>query len=250
MKKLVLLVLGFSLALGLSAQRNTFYYGDKDAREINSSIKLFDQLIADYEVSAEDLQRENEKMVADFQEEGGEQFAATYAKKTAVNDSLIGLYRSKILDIKETKQMFLEITAGSSKKRAVQSRGNNPAKLAAAADAYSLMSYTDAYLSGNSNFRQEGKMPDSGLTGLIVNEYYQDLIVTVHGPGSWTRQFSVSRDGGQATFSPPAPGRYIFSFSNGRETKSVVGTLHPGLSEFYDKAGNAYDLMATMPRGY
>ena len=246
MKKLVLLVLGFSLALVVSAQRNTFYYGDKNAVEINNSIELFDELIDDHEASIVSLKKENKKMVADFKRPGGEQFAANYAKKTAVNDSLISLYRSKVFELKETKQMFLEMTAGDAKRRTVKSRGNNPYKLAAAAEAYSVMSYTDAYLAG-ANF-SANEQPDSGLKGLIVNKFYQDLTVFVQGPGAWRREFDVPRNGGQVVFSPIYPGQYIFSFTNGRETKSVVKNLRPSLSEFYDQAGNRYDVMATMPR--
>ena len=249
MKEIILLVLGFSLALGVSAQRNTFYFGDKDAGEIESSIAAFDELIVDYEASVESLKKENDQMISDFQKLGGHQFANTYAKKTVENDSLINLYRSKIFELQETKQGFLEMTAGKSKKRMVKSKGNNPYKLAAAAEAYATMSYTDAYLAG-ANFSPDGQMPDSGLKGLIINKYYQDLTVTVIGPGNWQRLYSVSRNGGKIFFNPPYPGRYIFSFSNGRDVSSQVGYCRPGLSGACDEQGNKYDLMAIMPRGH
>ncbi len=249
-KSLMLLVLGFSLALAVSAQRNTFYYGDKNAVEIDNSIELFDELIEDHEASIVSLQKENDKMVVDFRRSGNGQSATTYAKRTAVNDSLINLYRAKVLELKETKQTFLEMTAGSGKKMVVSSRGNNPAKLAAAAEAYAVMSYTDAYVRGGASFFQNGGNTDSGLKGLIVNDYYQKLTVTVRGPGNWMSQFDVSANGGQTSFDPPYPGRYTFAFSNGRETKCITKDLRPGLSEFYDEEGNHYDIMATMPRGY
>lgn len=250
MKKIVVLALGFSLALGALAQRNTFYFGDKDVREIVSSIKAFDQLITDYEASIGSLQKENDQMITDFNKGFGDQLAQNYIKKTAVNDSLISLYRSKVFELKETKQMFLEITAGNAKRRTVSSRGNNPEKLRAAADAYSIMTYTDAYVSGNFNFSQSGQVPDSDLKGLIVNDYYQKLTVTVHGPGGWMRQFNVPPNGGRALFSPRIPGSYTFYFSNGRDTKAITKDLRPGFSEFYDEDGSRYDLMATMPKGY
>lgn len=251
MKKLVvLLVLSFGLAISVSAQRNTFYYGDKNAVEIDNSIALFNDLIDDYEESIVSLQKDNEKMVADFRKNGNSQSAKLYANRVAVNDSLITLYRSKVLELKETKQTFLEMTAGDSQRRVVSSRGNNPAKLAAAAEAYSVMSYTDAYVRGGvSSFQNEG-VADSGLKGLIVNKYYQDLVVTVRGPGGSMSQFNVPANGGRASFSPRMPGSYSFSFSNGRETKTVIKDLRPGFSEFYDEDGSRYDLMAIMPRGY
>lgn len=251
MKKiLMLLVLSFSLALAVSAQRNSFYYGDKNAVEIDNSIELFDELIDDHEASIVSLQKENEKMVVDFRRSGDGQSAKSYAKRTAVNDSLITLYRSKVLELKETKQTFLEMTAGNSKRKVVASRGNNPRKLAAAADAYAVMSYTDAYIRGGASSFQSDGFIDSGLKGLIVNDYYQKLTVTVHGPMNWMNQFNVSENGGQASFDPPSPGRYSFSFSNGWETKTIVKECRPGLSKYYDEQGNSYDLMATMPRGY
>jgi len=250
MKKLVLFVLGFILVLNLSAQRNTFYYGDKNTEEIANSIEAFDELIADHEARISSLKRENERMTASFQRSQSGQFASVYAKRTAVNDSLMSLHRSKVFELKETKQQFLEMTAGNPKRRAVSSRGNNPEKLRAAADAYSIMTYTDAYVSGNSNFSQSRQVSDSGLKGLIVNDYYQKLTVTVRGPGGWMSQFNVPPNGGRALFSPRIPGSYTFYFSNGRETKAITKDLRPGFSEFYDEDGSRYDLMAIMPRGY
>lgn len=250
MKKTFLLVLGFVLALAVSAQRNSFYYGDKNTEEIVNSIRAFDQLIADHETSIVSLKRDNERMTASFQRSGSGQFASVYAKRTAVNDSLISLHQSKVFDLKETKQRFLEMTAGNPKRRAVSSRGNNPEKLRAAASAYAVMTYTDAYVREGASSFQNGEHPVSGLKGAIVNDYFKTLTVTVRGEGGWMNQFNVPGNGGKAFFNPPFPGRYTFSFYDGIRTKTVQGDCRPGLMQFQDAQGNKYDLMATMPRGY
>ncbi len=248
MKKFaVLFVLGFSLALSLVAQRNTFYYGDKNAAEIDNSIELFNELIDDYERSISSLQKENEKMVSDFQKPGGEQFAKNYAKKTTVNDSLIGLYRSKVLDLKETKYAFLEKTAGSGKKMVVSSKGNNPEKLRAASDAYATMRYVDSYTSGNGKSGATNETPARILKGLIVNEWHENVTFYVYGPGIWEREFRVPGDG-RVEFDIPSPGEYRFVSVRGREINTITKTCRPGVSGFQDSEGNKYDIMTTLQR--
>ena len=187
-------------------------------------------------------------MVADFRRSGNGQSAKSYAKRTAVNDSLITLYRAKVLDLKVTKQAFLERTAGSSKKRVVSSKGNNPKKLRAVADAYATISYVDAYTSGIGKPGGANETPASGLKGLIVNEWYENVTFHVYGPGTWKREFRVSGNGGIVEFDIPSPGEYRFVSIRGREINTITKISRPGLSEFRDAKGNKYDIMTTLQR--
>ncbi|MBN2854304.1 hypothetical protein JXK06_02085 [Patescibacteria group bacterium] len=239
MKKLVLFVLGFSLALGVSAQRNAFHFGDKDAKEIASSIAAFDELINGYKRSVSDLQRENEKMVADFQKPGGEQFAQSYAKKTATNDSLINLYRSKIFELQETKQDFLEMTAGNAKRRTVQFRGSDPRKLEIAAGMYIQETYI-------LNMNKQGVV-NVGLNGIVVNKYYRATQVTVFGPAGFRQEFFLEPKC-EAIFEIPIPGNYTAVFKYGDQTATVVKPveLGPGKGTFVN--GERYDFSAILVR--
>ncbi len=244
----------FSLLFGLEAfsQRNSFAFGDKTEAEIQGSIQTFDVLIADYEAQIKALQKENEKILFDFLKspDYGEEVVAILKKRSYLNDSLMMVYRLKGLELRETKQYFLEMTAGNSKKKRVSSRGNNPEKLREAANAYAMMSYVDAYTSGVGKAGGAGEVAESGLKGLITNNWYQEVTVTVSGPGSWQRQFQVARNGGKVVFDVPYPGQYTFIFTNGRDASTVIKECRPGMTEFFDLNGQKYDLMATLPRGY
>ncbi len=241
MKKVITLFALFFLSFViLQAQRNTFSFGDKSFQEKEKIINLFDKEINDYQQRIDQLSKENQGLWSKFSLEKEVSDAAR--KSFANNEKLIAAYRENILEMQREKQSFILRASLQERNRRVYSRGNNPAKLEAAANAYAVMSYADAF---NSSFGDK-QVNSSQLKGLAVNNHYQDAEVIVYGPGGFKRTSPVPRNGGSFIFNVPYPGTYtfVYIFRNGTEKVSVE--CRPGSSIFFDKDGNQYDLKATL----
>ncbi len=246
MKNLILLALALVFLLPVSAQRNKFYYGDKDNSSITASVANFDREISKYEARISSLQKENERLIARFERSSSKAVMEATEKSIVLNDELIAEYRQKLLTIEDIRSEFLAEAAGKDKQAFVASRGNNPVKLQAAADAYTQMVYADAYV----NAAAAGKTSTKGLKGIVLNKYYRDAHVVVHGPAGFRQEFFLDRNKGQAVFEIPMPGDYTAVFNYG-EQKAVVSKpveLGPGKGSFID--GEKYDFSAMLMKRY
>ena len=225
MKATVVLFFSLIVSLSVAGQLNSFDFGDKTPKEIKADLKVINSEISTYEKEISFLQFDSKR------------------NPNTLNDSLISAYRAEIYALRMLKKEILIVTASNSRTQRVSSRTNSPSRLAAAANAYAVMTYADAYVQN----KQSGGSSD--LKALVVNYWYQDVSVTVRGLAGWERQFFLSGNGGRASFQIPTPGNYTFIFSNGRTTKAVVKRCQPGLSESYEN-GEKYDVMAILPKSH
>ena len=247
MKNLILFLLALVFVLPVSAQRNKFYYGDKDNSSITASVANFDREISKYEARISSLQKENERLIARFERSSSKAVMESAETSIAKNDELISEYHQKLLTIEDIRSEFLAEAAGKDQQAFVVSRGNNPVKLQAAADAYTQMVYADAYVK---NMSTSGNNHSTGLKGIVLNKYYRDAHVVVHGPAGFRQEFFLDRNKGQAVFEIPMPGDYTAVFNYG-EQKAVVSKpveLGPGKGSFID--GERYDFSAMLMKRY
>lgn len=247
MKQLAFILLSVLFAFSAQAQRNEFYFGDKDRGNVEITLQTFDVEIAKIEQEIKALKAENEELHKKFSRSTNSQALYLFKTLSQKNDSLIAAcYAEKSL-YEDMKQQALLKSLHKDQVSYVASKGNNPEKLLAAAQAYTVMKYADAQANA-ATVNSSGAI--SGLKGAVFNYWYKDVTVKVKGPNNWTRMYMLKRNGGAQFFEVPYPGRYTFVFSHGNEVSVCTTVCNPGQSLSHDLDGNAYDLMAVLPRGY
>ncbi len=243
MKKVLVLTVIVFLAFAGYGQRNEFYYGDNNAKNSKEILSQIDKTLDSYAEEVKNLENENSKLRLDFSKSTNTAFVEYVRDKLMSNDSLIVWYRQEIITLNSTKTEYLQKIASSSRRGFIRSRGMNPAKVTAAAEAYAIVAYTDAQIDG----MRTNTQTETGLRGVAVNNWYREAVVIVNGPGSFRISSNVSAKGGTFEFEVPYPGRYTFTFSDGRDTRSVDVNCRPGQYVYYHN-GDKYDLKATLPR--
>lgn len=247
MKQLVFILLSLLFAFSAQAQRNEFYFGDKDRGDVELALQTLDVEIANIEYKIKTLKAENEELHKKFSRSTNSQALYLFKTLSQKNDSLITAhYKDKSL-YEEMKQQVLLKSLNKDNVAYVSSKGNNPEKLLAAAQAYTVMRYADAQVNA-ATVNSSGII--SSLKGAVFNYWYKDVTVKVQGPNNWKRMYMLKANGGAQFFEVPYPGRYIFVFSHGNEVSVCTTVCNPGQSLSYDLDGNSYDLMAVLPRGY
>lgn len=243
MKKIFLISICFLSLSIVQAQRNSFSFGNKSLKEAEKVIALFNEQIESFQHKANGLKETNESLWARFSAEGQESKLAR--ESYAINSRLIVEYEEEILAIEKMKKDFIfQISLQGEK--ALRFRTSNPAKIKAAAEAYSIISYTDAMSSATSQ-KDAGVVNKPGqLKGLAVNDHYEDAIVLITGPGGFQRSSPLKKNGGEFYFNVPYPGTYVFIFQMKTGVERVTVRCEPGQSIFYDKQGLPYDLKATL----
>ena len=241
MKKISILLFCV-LSLGIAqAQRNTFSFGNKSLKEAEKVIALFNEQIQSFEKKIDELSLQNDSLWPRFEE--GKEEAKKARNLYARHAELILSYEEEILAIEKMKKDFIwQISLQGEK--ALRFKTSSPAKIRAAAEAYSVISYAEAQSAGGQATVAE--VSATKLKGLAVNDHYSDVVVVIMGPGSFRRSAPLARRGGTFNFDVPYPGTYIFSFYYKGGVKRVSVDCKPGLSVFYDNDGNKYDLKATL----
>lgn len=246
MKKLVLILVvilcSFSVARG---QRNSFSFSNKSLKEQKKSIELIDKEIDSLEKIAKKMNEENESLFkALSSNQMGQEESKIAREMIRFNQSQLEIVQTEISSLRSLKTTVLTRLLIEDKNKKVESKGNNPTKLRAAAEAYAVMSWVDGQQ--QSSFSSNSKETGYKLKGLAVNDHYSDAIVSVSGPGGFFISSPIKRRGGTFNFNPPYPGAYIFTFTFRGGRESVRVDCRPGMSVFFDKDGNPYDLKATL----
>lgn len=225
------------------AQRNSFHYGDKIGQDLNKSLQIIENEISDFENKIESLDKESEKLYSRFEKSDSPNFRSSLSKRIIANDSLTIVYREKLSKMEDYRIEFIKKAAGKDKTAVISSKNSNPAKLRAAADAYSTLVYTDAYVK-NMGHNEE----ISNLSGIVLNHWFRDVHVIVTGPANLYKEFYLKGNGGKAIFPLTVPGYYTAVFKYNNETRVVRKRVTPGLNRGAYIEGETYDFSAMLYR--
>lgn len=210
-KKLVVLatvVLISITAIG-TAYGQRIHSGDKSFTETRRTIKLIRKQIAEYEKDSSSVLHYREKR--DFLENQLNKLIAASASK---ND-----------------RQYMDLNS------------KDPRKVA---DAYLLVKYADN-LKNNQSLSEQPVKPDSGqLKGIIVNNWYYEVIAQVTGPANFYREFDIRANGKSPEFSLPVQGEYTTTFIYGYERRTVSKKV--GYNIIYYEGKTPYDYKATLLR--
>jgi len=212
-KKLV--VLAFIMFISIIAAEMTFcqsqiYSGDKSLRENKRTIRMIRKQIAKYDKI----------------------------------DSPVIDYYQKVDFLENQLNDLIAVTAGKDARQRMNLKSRDPRK---AAEAYLLVKYADNFKSDQSVSARQTIETDSGkLKGIVVNNWYQEVIAQVTGPANFFREFNIKPNGKSPEFTLPIIGDYTTVFIYGSERRAVSKKVGPNI--VYYENTTAYDYKATLPR--
>jgi|GEM_PF-907355 len=229
----------------LFAQKSKFYTGDKSAREIKKSQQVYWDQIEDLESRIGKLKKENQKLAYRLQASSTSDLSQYYADQGNRNDSLIEFYQSQADLLRQQCSDFTNFAGSKDVQTYLDLRTRKTNDL--------VQAYTIArYLEGNGGYQNaqevaaEEKEQTGGLRGIVENQWYRDVNVTITGPGNFRREFFLKAEQKSNVFPLPIPGNYRATFSTGFESKTVVKPVGPSII-YYDN-GNGYDFRAVLPQ--
>lgn len=132
MKKIVVLLVLVVLVLTPYSygQRTKLYSGDKSAKEIKKSTKIFLKQIENYQAQIKELRQDNKKLAICFQRSKQASLLSMYSQMIERNDSLIGFYQDKIQESTAQLSEFVSRSSGKDEQRFVDVRRVSPDELA------------------------------------------------------------------------------------------------------------------------
>ncbi len=241
MKKVSLFVLLSFMAILVFAQRNSFYYGDKNIENSRASLETISQEIEFYQLKIDKINKENDKLFVRFEKTTNANVRESIRKRVVKNDSLIVIYQDLLLQNEKTRSNLSLYYAEKENLAFVKSTGNNPVKLQAAAEAYAVMRYADGYRYSVSNTKDE-------LTGIVINQWYKDVHVVVYGPANFSKEFYLKSNGGKESFDLSVPGNYTAVFSSGNEKRVVNKKVLPNPNSYSTYEGEKFNFSAMLLR--
>ena len=226
------------MAIGTAYSQSQIYSGDKSLREQRRIIRTIRGQISDYKLAINDEYRRIEY-------------------KANGDTSLLVAYRKKINFLEEQLDNLIASMAARGKKQFGNLKSRDPRK---AAEAYALVKYADNLYGTNRNedysiYPVSGnigadtsrlKVDATPLKGIIVNNWYYEVIAQVSGPGNFVREFNLKPNGKSPEFILPIPGYYTTVFIANGESKSV--TKKVGANTIYYDGTVAYAYKATLQR--
>ena len=240
MKANVIIFILLSLTLNIYAQRNSFYYGDKNPENIEKSLEIVSAEVKSYQAKIDKINHENDKLLMRFEKSNNANIRESIKKKIQNNDSLSVLYQQMLIQNEKRRSDLVLSFAQKDNLAYVKSTGNNPVKLQAASEAYAIMRYADGHSYVNNN--------TEGLTGIVVNQWYKDVHVVVYGPVSFSKEFYLKANGGKEIFDLSIPGNYTAVFSSGTEKRVVTKKVLPNPNSYSTYQGESYNFSAMLLR--
>jgi len=226
MKRLLVLVI---MTLGVISTsiyaQSEIYHGDKTIREQKKAVRLINKRITNYRLIIRSIS----------------QHRAEY--RDGEDSVLIASYYQKINFLEDQLDDASVAIIGKDTKQHTKLKSRDPRK---SAEAYLLMKYADNLdQHGNGNYVKES-VDSVGLKGIVVNNWYYEVIAQVTGPGNFFREFNIKPNKKSPEFSIPVVGEYTTTFIFGNQRKMITKQVMPNII-YYD--GNVvYAYKTTLPR--
>jgi len=224
------------------AQKSKLYTGDKSAREIKKSQQVYWDQIENLESRISKFQKENQKLMYRFQASQNQVLMDSYADQIKRNNSLINFYQSRADSLRKRCSEFTEYATGKDDQQYLDLRSRNTNDLLG---AYTIIKYLESYQTAQQVVQSESEK-DDGLRGIVENQWYRDVNVTITGPGNFCREFYLKSGQKSPVFILSTPGNYTATFRTGFESKSVTKPVGPNI--VYHDNGNGYDFRAILPK--
>ena len=225
-------------SIGTAYSQSQIYSGNKSLREQKRIIRTIRGQISDYKLAINDEYRRIEY-------------------KSNGDSSLIASYRKKIDFLEKRLDDMIASMATKDTKQFSDLKSRDPRKVA---DAYVSVKYADYLYGANGNSGDQAdpiirnveadtsrlKTSIPPLKGIIVSNWYYEVVAQVSGPGNFFREFNIKPNGKSPAFTLPSPGDYTTVFISNTDRKAI--TKKVGLNTIYYDGTATYAYKVTLLR--
>lgn len=233
MKKIILISIIFLSALTVNAQRNEFSFG-ASTNQREELLQTINKEVLTTEIKIEKLQAESQKLWSKISRVSSDD-SKRDREEIRKNDEKIQSLEEYLISLSKSKERIISNSVDS--EGSIYSRGMNPAKVKAGAEALTMLS-----------FIKNSQSNEQALKAIIINKGYYEANVKISLGGFYSNEFNLERRVGVQEINLPTFGDYIITVTkgtgNGSGSTTLIKACRPGITYLYKNI--KYDLMVTI----